>query len=113
MPEQEASSALSKQHRRSSFNTCASVSTTSTVLTSRTDLSVSDEVFSYQNGTIRGVLAGLSRRFLRGPLCKLMRRPSFPHHVIPTSSTSTAAKMDQYERGQQRPPLIRDETPPW
>ena len=111
MPEQEASSALSKQHRRSSFNTCASVSTTSTVLTTA-DLSVSDEVFSYQNGTVRGVLAGLSRRFLRGPLCKLMRRPSFPHHVIPTT-TSTAAKMDQYERGQQqRPPLIRDDTPP-
>jgi len=106
--EEEATPSLSKQHRLDSFNTCASVATTSTA-----DLSVSDEVFSYQNGTVRGVLAGLARRFLRGPLCKLMRRPSFPHHVIPTTSSATTTDPHQHRQHRhQRPPLSRDDTPP-
>ena len=103
--EEEATPSLSQQHRRNSFNTCASVATASTAA----DLSVSDEVFSYQNGTARGVLAGLSRRFLRGPWCKLMRRPSFPHHVIPTT---TDPHPQHHPQRHQRPPLSRDDAPP-
>ena len=75
----------------------ASVASGSTRTTTCTaDITVSDEVFTYY-GSFRGFLAGLSRRFYYAPLCKLLRRPSFPHHVSPTTD---------------QPPLVRDDTPP-
>ena len=70
--------------------------TRSTTTTTTADITVSDEVFTYY-GSFRGFLAGLLRRFYYAPLCKLLRRPSFPHHVSPTVD---------------RPPLVRDDTPP-